>query len=82
MVPLSSDIDECQEPNASLCHELAVCVNTNGSYTCNCIEGYEGDGFANCTGRCMHYAAEVLTSVIVQVITVALQHGHVFCRYQ
>ena len=54
MVPLSSDIDECQESNVSLCHELAACVNTNGSYTCNCTEGYEGDGFASCIGRCMH----------------------------
>jgi len=42
------DIDECH--NTSLCHVLALCINTNGSYTCNCSDRYEGDGVENCSG--------------------------------
>ncbi|XP_064384249.1 uncharacterized protein LOC135333252 isoform X3 [Halichondria panicea] len=40
------DIDECSL-NANLCHQ--ICTNTDGSYTCECNEGYQlmDDGF-NC----------------------------------
>ena len=30
------------------CHEYAECVDTPGSYTCNCLPGYFGDGFKQC----------------------------------
>ena len=30
------------------CHEFADCMNTDGSYECACIDGYQGDG-KNCT---------------------------------
>ncbi|PFX29470.1 Polynucleotide 5'-hydroxyl-kinase NOL9 [Stylophora pistillata] len=33
------DVDECQK---SPCGALSVCVNTFGSYKCNCKSGYEG----------------------------------------
>ncbi|KAI8500845.1 hypothetical protein Bbelb_216630 [Branchiostoma belcheri] len=42
------DVDECQD---NPCHELAVCANTKGSFTCTCIDGYTGDGFT-CAARC------------------------------
>ncbi|MCH9664554.1 MAG: hypothetical protein K0U41_01755 [Gammaproteobacteria bacterium] len=44
----SVDIDECSL-NANLCHQ--ICTNTDGSYTCECNEGYQlmDDGF-NCEG--------------------------------
>ena len=46
----AADIDECV--NSTLCHdELAVCVNTIGNYTCDCIVGYEGNGVNFCNGR-------------------------------
>ena len=45
----SSDIDECDAANNS-CHENAWCNNTQGSFTCSCKPGYEGDGY-NCTGK-------------------------------
>ena len=43
------DIDECSM-NTTMCHDLAQCVNTNGSYTCKCMTGYEGNGVDNCSG--------------------------------
>ena len=44
-----SDIDECDN-GSHLCSENATCINNHGSYTCNCTEGFTGDGFS-CTGR-------------------------------
>ena len=35
----------------SLCHANAICQNSEGSFTCTCAEGYEGDGTSSCQGR-------------------------------
>ena len=53
-----SDIDECNAANNS-CHENAWCNNTQGSFTCFCKPGYDGDGH-NCTGNiiCMRLVNE------------------------
>ena len=54
----SPDIDECailasiRYKNTTIlrsCHEKARCLNTVGSYKCQCTTGYAGDGFA-CVG--------------------------------
>ena len=42
----SIDIDECSEGTCGL---SASCVNTNGSFTCECMVGYTGNG-TQCTG--------------------------------
>ncbi len=44
-----SDINEC---DTNPCHEFATCTNTEGSFTCVCDEGYEGDGKTNCNIVC------------------------------
>lgn len=36
------DIDECEEETYD-CPDYSMCVNTSGSYTCDCISGYELD---------------------------------------
>lgn len=37
-----SDVDEClQDP----CHDHAHCSNTAGAYSCQCLPGFQGDGF-------------------------------------
>ncbi|RMX50425.1 hypothetical protein pdam_00023365, partial [Pocillopora damicornis] len=41
------DRNECTD-NTHDCHAKAVCNNTEGSFTCNCIKGYQGNG-RNCT---------------------------------
>lgn len=43
------DVNECEDVND--CHTNALCTNTEGSYVCRCIRGYEGDG-KTCTGLC------------------------------
>ena len=42
-----SDIDECMEGNHG-CSQ--VCVNTPGSYYCNCDRGYQAVGATECEG--------------------------------
>jgi hypothetical protein len=43
------DVDECDNPEKSLCDPNALCENLLGDYTCICMDGYEGDGFNECT---------------------------------
>jgi hypothetical protein len=42
------DIDECSL-NTNNCDNNAICINTNGSFTCDCKNGYIGDG-KSCQG--------------------------------
>lgn len=37
------DIDECQV-NTHNCHEDGVCINTDGSFRCECKVGFIGSG--------------------------------------
>ncbi|XP_028412470.1 uncharacterized protein LOC114535298 [Dendronephthya gigantea] len=43
-----TDIDECTIGTYT-CHQYADCINTVGSYICQCRNGYTGDG-QECTG--------------------------------
>ena len=44
------DFNEC-ESGTPLCDENAFCVNTDGSFYCNCDIGYTGSGdIRNCSG--------------------------------
>lgn len=44
------DFDECASPETNECDPNALCTNTEGSYVCRCVKGYQGDG-TNCTGK-------------------------------
>lgn len=45
-----SDIDECAR-NITLCDPNAFCFNTDGSFSCECVEPFwTGDGIV-CSGR-------------------------------
>ena len=57
---LCSDIDECVEQ--SPCNGNAQCANTPGSFTCDCNEGYSGDGMT-CTGQ--NFNAELTCILLV-----------------
>ena len=45
---ITSDIDECSA-DSSPCNENADCTNTDGSYSCTCKQGFDGDGLS-CKG--------------------------------
>jgi len=46
MIVVLSDINECKEfpckcpPGTKDCDKIAKCINTIGSYTCSCSDGY------------------------------------------
>ena len=44
-----TDIDEC-ERDTDNCNTNANCSDTEGSFNCTCVTGYEGDG-VNCTSK-------------------------------
>ena len=44
------DINECSNVDDNNCHENAICTNTNGSFTCQCQNGYTGNG-TTCNGK-------------------------------
>ena len=53
-----ADVDECAQGRDS-CSSLAECTNTVGSYECDCVTGYQGDG-RSCTGKiCVPQASSV-----------------------
>ena len=41
------DVTDCSEGENG-CHMYAHCVNTEGNYTCECWEGFIGDGLNDC----------------------------------
>ena len=52
-IVLIIDIDECANSETNKCDPNALCTNTEGSYVCRCMKGFEGDG-QNCTGKCRY----------------------------
>ena len=53
------DVDECANVETNDCDLNALCTNTEGSYVCRCLKGYEGDG-KNCTGTARKFPKNVL----------------------
>ena len=41
IIKLFSDINECLEDHS--CSDRANCINTDGSFTCVCKQGYSGE---------------------------------------
>lgn len=50
LVCQNADVNECEKTELNDCGLNALCTNTNGSYSCRCKVGYQGDG-VNCTGK-------------------------------
>lgn len=46
-----ADIDECQDPENE-CPEYQECVNTQGSFSCHCMAGYQrNSSLEQCFGK-------------------------------
>ena len=55
-----ADRNECLNSTWYNCNANASCLNNDGSYSCQCLEGFSGDGVENCTG----------TSSVFNVLTI------------
>ena len=47
---LFPDVNECSNESTNDCDVNANCTNSPGSYNCQCISGFAGDG-RNCSGN-------------------------------
>lgn len=56
------DFDECASNETNDCHGNALCNNTDGSYICRCLSGYQGDG-KNCTGKYLVYWLQMRSNI-------------------
>jgi len=44
MFSFLTDIDECVDGGVNDCGPNTNCVNTRGTYRCDCVDGYSGNG--------------------------------------
>ena len=65
-----ADVDECAE-GTDYCHSIATCYDIQGSYSCSCKFGYQGNGFS-CTGKYLCFLILFL-KVCVHVLTTGYQ---------
>ena len=40
---LYADLNECENSEHN-CHQLGICTNNFGSFSCHCMRGYTGNG--------------------------------------
>ena len=64
------DVDECQSDALNECEPNALCTNTEGSYICRCLRGFEGDG-RQCIGKLRPSSA----------FTFLMSHVHIINNY-
>ena len=84
LLPIT-DVNECGSAGTNECDSKAQCTNTEGSYNCRCLNGYQGDG-KNCSGTGFLYSTiyasyflvilfscDEIVSVIMVMVTVLIR---------
>ena len=75
------DVDECLQ-NSNDCDANANCTNTEGSYTCECLGGYTGNG-RNCSGIAKGLNRKSWWNLKNLKFLLSILAFHVFpCRYR
>ena len=92
LLPIT-DINECGSAGTNECDSKAQCTNTEGSYNCRCLNGYQGDG-KNCSGTGFLYSTiyasyflvilfscdEIVSVIMVMVIVLIRDVVKIFQR--
>ena len=60
------DVDECQNNSLHNCHVNATCIDSVGSFDCECVEGFFGNG-VECQSETAHSLQheQLVTYVVV-----------------
>ena len=88
-----TDVNECGSAGTNECDSKAQCTNTEGSYNCRCLNGYQGDG-KNCSGTGFLYSTiyasyflvilflcdEIVSVIMVMVIVLIRDVAKIFQR--
>ena len=75
-----ADDDECTSGEAN-CDRNAKCINTLGSYKCDCVPGYSGDGYT-CRGLTLLYKRSLChTALYTFTLFDAIFKAYVSCSY-
>ena len=73
MQTFHTDVNECEDGGLNHCHENTSCTNTEGSFNCDCNDGYSGSG-TECTGSWVwvltnrHFCRNCISSIISQYV--------------
>ena len=68
-----TDDDECTSGEAN-CDRNAKCINTLGSYKCDCVPGYSGDGYT-CRGLTLLFIRSLsLILYVTHMLVVFIAH--------
>ena len=92
LLPIT-DVNECGSAGTNECDSKAQCPNTEGSYNCRCLNGYQGDG-KNCSGTGFLYSTiyasyflvilfscdEIVSVIMVMVIVLIRDVAKIFQR--
>ena len=92
LLPIT-DVNECGSAGTNECDSKAQCTNTEGSYNCRCLNGYQGDG-KNCSGTGFLYSTiyasyflvilflcdEIVSVIMVMVIVLIRDVVKIFQR--
>lgn len=92
LLPIT-DVNECGSAGTNECDSKAQCTNTEGSYNCRCLNGYQGDG-KNCSGTGFLYSTiyasyflvilfscdEIVSVIMVMVIVLIRNVAKIFQR--
>ena len=73
------DTDECSSSVTNECDPNSLCTNTEGSYICRCLRGFQGDGL-RCEGTKTHFYQlltfwKLCSSRRVQAVTIPTMTG-------
>ena len=80
------DLDECgltnDDPVTAVCDENATCVNTFGTYECQCNEGYSGNGKAKVFTRPDRTFSKIFNNLAIRISYYLFTDTHSVLKFE